>query len=569
MSKDAPWLKHYGEVPKSIEYPDCTMVEAVMKTAKIHPELTAYSFLGRKRSYSGLVSDIERVARAFKALGIKPGERVMIYLPNIPQAVECIYALNLIGAVAVMVHPLSSEGETAFFIKNSKCRAVVALDQFYGKFAAISSEVRPEFLILTGVKDALGPIKRVGFALTEGRKIEKVPKSAPVIFWKDFLKGADPAIDPREERDARDCAVILYSGGTTGTMKGILLSNLNFNALALQTIAMGNCVSAGDKMLTVMPIFHGFGLGICVHTALVAGCHCILVPRFNVKSYAGLIRKQRPNCIAGVPTLFEALLKGEDLKGADLSCLKGVFSGGDSLSVELKKKFDAFLKENGAKVRIREGYGLTECVTASCLTPYHIEKEGSIGLPFPDTYYKIVRVGGTEALPPGEIGEICISGPTVMLGYDDMPEETANTLRVHPDGRVWLHTGDLGSMDEDGFVYFKQRIKRVIISSGYTIYPSQLENVIDSFKGVKMSCVIGVPDPYRMQRPKAFVVLEEGVKPTEEFKKALVEHCRRNIARYAMPKEFEFRDSLPKTGVGKIAYTQLEAEEAAKLKSSN
>ena len=337
MSKDAPWLKHYGDVPKSIEYPDCSMVEAVLKTAKIHPELTAYSFFGRKRSYRDFASDIERAARAFKALGIKPGERVMIYLPNIPQALECIYAVNLIGAIAVMVHPLSSEGETAFFIKSSKCRAVVALDQFYGKFAAISSEVRPEFLILTSVKDALSPVKRIGYALTEGRKVEKAPQSAPVIFWKDFLRGGNAATDPREDRAPHDCAIILYSGGTTGTMKGILLSNLNFNALALQTLAMGNCVSAGDKMLTVMPVFHGFGLGVCAHTALVAGCHCILVPRFNVKSYAGLIKSERPNCIAGVPTLFEALLKGEDLKGADLSCLKGVFSGGDSLSVELKE----------------------------------------------------------------------------------------------------------------------------------------------------------------------------------------------------------------------------------------
>lgn len=566
MSKDAPWLKHYGEVPASIEYPGCTMAEAVLNTAKIHPGLTAYSFLGRKRSYRDFASDIERTARAFKALGIEPGDRVMLYLPNVPQALECIYAINLIGAVAVMVHPLSSEGETAFFIKNSKCRAVVALDQFYGKFAAVRDEASPEFLILTSVKDALSPVKRIGFTLTGGRKVEKVPRRAPVMLWKDFLRGGDSAENPREKRGPNDCAVILYSGGTTGTIKGILLSNLNFNALALQTLAMGKCVSAGDKMLTVMPVFHGFGLGVCVHTGLVAGCHCILVPRFNVKSYAGLIKKQRPNCVAGVPTLFEALLKGEDLKGTDLGCLKGVFSGGDSLSIELKRKFDAFLKENGASVGVREGYGLTECVTASCLTPYNLEKEGSIGLPFPDTLYKIVSAGGADSLPPGEVGEICISGPTVMLGYEDMPEETASTLKVHSDGRIWLHTGDLGMMDENGFVYFKQRMKRMIVSSGYSIYPSQLENVIDAFRGVKMSCVIGVPDPYKMQRPKAFVVLEEGVTPTDEYKHALNEHCRKNIARYAMPKEFEFRDSLPKTGVGKIAYTQLEAEEAAKSK---
>jgi len=566
MSKDAPWLKHYGEVPETIDYPDCTMAEAVLKTAEIHPDLTAYSFMGKKTIYSVFASDIKRTARAFRALGIAPDDRVMLYLPNVPQALECLYAVNLIGAVAVMVHPLSSEGETAFFIKNSKCRAVVTLDQFFGKFAAVSGEASPEHLIVTSVKDALSPVKRLGFALTEGKKVEKIPRRAPVLHWQTFLRGGNSPEEPVQKRNSRDCAVILYSGGTTGTTKGILLSNLNFNALALQTLAMGNCVEAGDKMLAVMPVFHGFGLGVCVHTALVAGCNCILVPRFNVKSYAGLIKKQRPNCIAGVPTLFEALLKGEDLKGTDLSCLRGVFSGGDSLSVELKKKFDTFLKENGAPVGVREGYGLTECVTASCLTPYNLEREGSIGLPFPDTLYKIVAVDGTDELPPGEVGEICISGPTVMLGYEGRPEETSNTLKTHSDGRIWLHTGDLGMMDEDGFVYFRQRIKRMIVSSGYSIYPSQLENIIDSFKGVKMSCVIGVPDPYRIQRPKAFVVLEDGVPPTEEYKNALIGYCRRNIAKYAMPKEFEFRDSLPKTGVGKIAYTQLEAEEASKTK---
>ena len=253
------------------------------------------------------------------------------------------------------------------------------------------------------------------------------------------------------------------------------------------------------------------------------------------------------------------------MNGVDLSCLEGVFSGGDSLSVELKKKFDAFLKNHNAKVRVREGYGLTECVTASCLTPKDFEREGSIGLPFPDTFYKIVKLQTEERLPYGEEGELCISGPSVMLGYVNHPEETAQTLKTHGDGRVWLHTGDLGKMDADGFVYYSQRIKRMIVSSGYNIYPGQLENAIDEHEKVLLSCVIGVPDSYKGQKVKAFVVLRDGVEPSEKVRLELIEHCKKKIAKYAMPYDIEFRGELPKTLVGKVNFKVLEEEELKKM----
>ena len=317
-------------------------------------------------------------------------------------------------------------------------------------------------------------------------------------------------------------------------------------------------------MLSVMPIFHGFGLGIGIHTALVGGAKCILVPNFNIKTYAKLLKTKHPNFIPGVPTLFEALLRTQDLEDLDMSFLMGVFSGGDSLSVELKHKVDAFLRAHKAKVQIREGYGTTECVTASCLTPVDYARDGSIGIPFPDTYYKIVAPGTTDEVPSGTEGEICICGPTVMSGYLDNPEETVQTLRRHADGHIWLHTGDLGSMDADGFVYFRQRIKRMIITSGYNVYPSQLENIIDGHEKVLISCVIGVKDPYKMQRVKAFVVLRPGYEPSEAIRQELFAYCRERIAKYAMPYEIEFRDELPKTLVGKVAYRVLEEEEEAK-----
>ena len=239
-----------------------------------------------------------------------------------------------------------------------------------------------------------------------------------------------------------------------------------------------------------------------------------------------------------------------------------MFSGGDSLSVELKKKLDAFLEAHNATIRVREGYGTTETVTACCLTPSHIYKEGSIGLPFPDTYIKIVEPGTDEELPYGQEGEILLAGPTVMREYMNHPEETAQTLRDHADGLTWVYTGDLGYMDEEGFVYFKGRAKRMIVTSGYNVYPAQLENILDAHELVQMSCVIGVPDPYKMQKVKAFVKLAPEAEPTEETKKILLDYCREHIAKYAMPYDIAFKEDMPKTLVGKVAYRALEEEEA-------
>ena len=561
----APWLKSYGEVPFHLEYPDRTMFRQLCWAAEQYPDITAYEFMGKTTSYRQMIADIEAAARAFRAAGIGDGDRVTICLPNCPQAVSAFYALNMIGALANMVHPLSAAGEIKFYLEKSRSKACLTLDQFYPKLMQVRETTDLPLLIIAQIKDALPPLKKLGFALTQGRKLPKVATTAATVLWKDFIaKGESFKGQVETVHDCHDPAVILYSGGTTGTTKGILLSHLNFNALAYQTIQMDNSYAVGDKVLAVMPMFHGFGLGISIHTFLGMGGTCLLVPRFTPQTYAKLIIKQRPNYIAGVPTLYEALLSNEEMADVDLSCLKGVFSGGDSLSVELKKKFDSFLLSHGAKTQIREGYGTTECVTASCLTPYHLSREGSIGVPFPDTYYKICRVGTTEEVPYGEEGEITLTGPTLMLGYLDDPEETADTLRVHADGRTWLHTGDLGVMDEDGFIYFRQRIKRMIITSGYNVYPSQLENIFDAHEKVLMSCIIGVPDQRKMEKVKAFVQLMPGVPQTDAVKEELMDYARQHIAKYALPYDIEFRDSLPRTLVGKVAYRQLEEEEAEK-----
>lgn len=564
ITAKTPWKDYLGDVPMHLDYFEGTMFEAVAKIAETYPEYVAFDFMGKPTTYKELVENILQCAKGLRALGIRENDKLTIAMPNCPQAIYLFYAVNLVGGIANMIHPLSAEKEINFYLKESGSVAAVTLDQFYPKVQRARQGTDAGTLIIASIADALSPIVKVGYALTQGRKTEKLPKDAPVVRWKDFLRLSRSTDDPKVARTADAPAVILYSGGTTGTTKGIVLTNKNFNALGQQVIATNPMFRPGDKMLAAMPIFHGFGLGVCIHTMLTQGGRCILVPRFTPKSYAHDLVKHRCNFIAGVPTLYEALLRLPDMEGADLSCLKGVFSGGDSLSIELKKKFDKFLYDHKATIQVREGYGTTETVTACCLTPTHIYKEGSIGLPFPDTYIKIVEPGTDKELPYGQEGEILLAGPTAMKEYAHHPEETAQTLQPHDDGLTWVYTGDLGTMDEQGFVYFKGRAKRMIVTSGYNVYPAQLENILDAHDLVQMSCVIGVPDPYKMQKVKAFVKLVPDAQANDGTKKILLGYCREHIAKYAMPYDIEFREELPKTLVGKVAYRVLEEEELKK-----
>ena len=559
-----PWFSTAGEVPVSLSYYNGPIVDTIEATAKARPDLFAYNFFGNKVTYRAFIGQIHEAAKALCALGIKPRDRVTICMPNTPQAIILFYAINRMGAVANMIHPLSGEEEIVGYLNNSQSVLCLTLLQFYPKFEKIRSRLRLKNLLLCDITDGLAGVKKVLYPMTR-KHVARLPKNADVLLWKDFIRAGKKYPGAYiHHGSGMDVAAILYSGGTTGTTKGILLSNLSFNALAKQTGTAGNCIVPGNTCLAIMPIFHGFGLGVCINTMLYWGITAILVPQFDTKSYCKLLDQYKPNYIAGVPTLFEALLRMEDAQKLDMSQLMGIFSGGDSLSVELKNKVDAFLKSHGSTEQVREGYGTTECVTACCLTPRFTHREGSIGIPFPDTYFKICTPATHDEVPYGTMGEICISGPSVMLGYMDHPKETMQTLQQHEDGLVWLHTGDLGTMDENGFVYFKQRLKRMIVTSGYNVYPSQVENVIDAHPDVLMCTVIGVKDDYRMQRVKAFVVLKPGIEATQAIQKQLLDYCSARLPKYALPRELEFRTELPKTLVGKVAFTVLEKEEAAK-----
>ena len=573
-------MKYYDptQTRGTIDYPDVSVYQIVKTTSERVPDKIAYEFQGKFTDYKTFMKKVDHAAACLYKMGVRKGDTFMICMPNCPQAVHVFYGVIKCGGIATLIHPLSAKKEIEDFLKISEAKYALTLDAFCNNFIAVKENTKLEKLIVVSIKEELPFFASIGYSLTLGRKVPKHPAKDYLYEWKKFLSLADSDDIPVPENKGKDPSVMLFSGGTTGTPKGIVLSNLNMNATALGTLAVSGCmpchidtvlekgiaeyVKKRDYIvLSVMPMFHGFGLGVGIHTFFTIGGRCILVPSFTPDSFAKLIVKKRPNFIAGVPTLYEKMITSPIMKDADMSCLEGVFVGGDALSMETREKVDGYLKSHKCKTILREGYGLTESVTATCLTPPNYYRPGGIGIPFPDVLFKIVKIGTQETLPYGEEGEICISGPNIMIGYYNNPKETAETLRVHEDGRTWLHTGDVGMMDSDGFLYFKQRYKRMIIKSGYNIYPSQLENVINKYEGVKSSCVIGIPDPVKQQIVKVFLVLEDGYTADERFMEGLKAHCRDNIAGYAQPKEFEVIDEMPTTKVGKIAYRELEALE--------
>lgn len=546
-------------------YPETTMFGAVELSAKKFPDAPAYDFMDKITSFKDFMSKIESAAKAFLSFGIKQDDAVTICMPNTPQAIICLYALNRIGAVANMVHPLSSQKNITFYLDFSESKMILTLDQFYTKVKCACEEAENRATIIVArIQDELPAVKSFLYKKFKNKENLKYPDDKTDITWADFIKCGSDILLPPIKYVKDKTSVILYSGGTSGTPKGIQLTDFNFNALGMQIAEICGCnLTYGCKFLSVMPIFHGFGLGIGIHTILENGAMCILIPQFTKESYAQVVLKKKPNFIAGVPTLFEALLRVDAFKNADLSFLIGVFSGGDALNYELKKRVDAFFKEHNANLQIREGYGLTECVTASCVTPVDKEKAGSIGLPLRDMTYKIVEPGTFTELSTGAKGEIIISGPTLMSGYMKNEEETEKTLRTDENGQTWLFTGDLGSIDDEGFVFFHQRIKRMIITSGYNVYPSQIEKILDKHPDIDCSCVIGVPDPYKMQKIRAYISLKDGIDETEAEKDNILKYCSAYLDIYEMPSEIIFRRELPKTLVGKVAYHTLEKEALA------
>lgn len=567
---DRPWLSHYDPWFKpSLDYPEFTLYEGVEQAAQrfgTHPALT---FMGRHIDYTALIEKIDQAAGSLKKLGLRPGTVATICLPNTPHAVIFFYAVNRLGGICNMVHPLTPTEELAHYIRTTESDFLIILDAFLSQHTSMLEQSRIQKTIVCSIMDFLNLGLKIGFFLTKGRKIKGIPQHDFYIKWQTFMQQADQPESYRRAIDPHECAVYLHSGGTTGSPKTIMLSSHQFNVLAIQgPQIIGQSIDSFDptglSMVTILPLFHGFGLCMGLHTILINGMRAILVPQFSPDVLADVLIKEKPNYIAAVPTLFEGILKNEKLKQADLSCLKAVFCGGDSLPKDLKRRFDLFIHERGASCTLREGYGLTETVTVCAVNPMLDARAETVGVPLADTLMKVVKPGTQETVEQGEDGEFCVHAPTVMLGYLNDPEATEQTIQKHADGLRWVHTGDFGNMDEEGYFHFKQRIKRILKVSGIPVFPSQIEDVIATVPGVRLVCAIGVPHPHKMQVVKVFIVPDKDAPDEETLKKQIIERCQASLLHYAVPREIEIRDDLPRTKVGKIDFVSLERIEIEK-----
>lgn len=557
----APWKKYYSKKDRQVEIPDISLYKIIKEQALMNPSNVAIDYFGKKITYKNFIKEIDKAARSFRCYGIRPGDVVTICMPNMPEGVISFYALNKIGAIANMIHPLSAEEEIKNYLNEADSVMLVAVDICYEKIERILSETKVYKVILVSANDSMPKALSLGYTLTKGLKIRK-PKSMEVYtYWKDFIKKSELYNYEYEVKSKKDItSVILHSGGTTGIPKGIVLTNGNLNALALQVKIVFKDIVPGDKILAIMPIFHGFGLGVSVHSGFVLGAEVVLVPQFSAKTFDNLVKRNKPQVIVGVPTLFEALLNNKGFNGMDMSYVKHFVSGGDSLTEKQNDSINEFLRNHGCNIKVEQGYGMTESVAATALAFGKANKPCTIGIPFPGNYFKIVAKGTQEEVKFGEVGEICVCGPTVMQGYYNNEKETNLVLQIHKDGNIWLHTGDIGSMDEDGVITYVQRLKRMIISSGYNVYPQQIEQVIETHPEVLKCTVVAMPHKYKVQVAKAYIVLKEGISPSGSLKKEIKELCEKNLSKFSIPYDYEYRKSLPKTLIGKVDYKQLERE---------
>ena len=564
----APWKKYYSKKEMEINPPNVSIYELNrMRSEKWHDK-TAISYFGTKYTYDEFNEQIDMTARAFRSQGIRKGDVVSILSANVPEALFAFYALNKIGAVANMLHPLLSENEIKQALQNYSTVMLIAMDITYSKLKNIIDDTEVYKTVIISAKDSMPLLMKIGYEVTQGRKVEKPKAKGNKIFeyWKDFIKhGENYSKEKYEVEIDRDTpAVILQSGGSTGTPKGIVLSNGNFNASTIQATHAYPDLCSDDIILGILPIFHGLGLEVGINDAFYVGAEVVLIPTFKAAEFDKLITKHKPTVLLGVPTLFEALTTNERMEGVSLSQLKYVIAGGDTFNKTRVNKINDFLHEHGAQTNMIQGYGMTEAVAAVCVDLRYASRPGTIGIPWPGSYLKIVKPGTDEEVPVGEDGEIVVCGPTVMLGYYNNEKETNDALRFHKDGNLWLHTGDIGSMDKDGFFSYKQRLKRMIVTSGYNVYPSQIEEVLEQHEAVLDATVIGVPHPYKVEVGKAYIALNKGYTANKKLKDELMELCKKNLAHYAIPKEWEFRKSLPKTIVGKVDFRKLQEENMEK-----
>lgn len=552
-NKEKPWIKYYTRTPESLNYYQGSMYDYVKESAIKNEKRTAYTYYGLGVSYRGFLRRVDRIADALTQFNIVENECVTICMPNTPESIALIYAINKIGAIANIIHPLSSTKDIKRALDETNSGVLFCSDSSMQN----ARDIKVKHFILVPNSTSLIKFKKMIYNIKESVNL-KLGKN--MISWSDFIsyKTLD---DPYKKRKANDPAAIIYSGGTTGKPKGIILSNLNFNAMALQTMNVCDGLNPGSSVLAALPIFHVFGLALCIHTTLVCGMTAILVPKINTKKINSELKKYKPNIFPAVPSLLTLSLKGADPGSSGLKDIKTVVVGGDYLSPQTKAEFEKFLKDHGSNGVVKVGYGLSEASGFCCSTAPIEEKyvqNGTLGVPNPDILVKAFEPNSDIEKSNNDIGEICVTGPTIFMGYINEDKETKNTLVKHTDGKIWLHTGDLGYIDKKGFVYYTSRLKRMIISNGYNIYPIELEEIIKKCKYVEDCTVVAVPHKIKSQTPKAVIVLKKDVEDTLAVRSEIRKYCMDNIARYAIPTEFEYRKDIPKTAIGKVAYRDLQ-----------
>lgn len=548
---------YIDKMPQNIRYFEGGLYDAVYEASCKWPHNTAIEYFDTQITYKDLIKKINKTAAALKALGAERGEKITICMPNTPEAVYMFYAINEIGAVANMIHPLSSEKEIEEYLNQAHSKIMLCVDIAYPKAEAIIKNTDVEQIIVVSATRSMDTIIRIIYKLTKGRK-NHIKKSQHLITWDKFLAKANRYIgNPHARVNATDDAVIMYSGGTTGKPKGIILSNLNFNAQALGAkYLVPELFKPEYSFMAFLPNFHAFGLGCCIHMPLYFGARTFLIPQFNPKKFKKYIKRYKIDILIGVPTVFDYLTKIK-FKKDDLKNVKFVVSGGDMISMSKKEAINDFLRAHGSKALIENGYGLTEASGGFIFSPRSVAEEpDTIGYPIPDNEVVIMDLKTKKPAKLGQDGEILVRGLSVMKGYLGKPKETAEAF-IKIGNKKYLRTGDIGYADERGVIHFRSRLKRMIVSNGYNIYPANIEDITLKCKDVAACAVVGREDKLRGEKVVVFIVPKANTSE-RTIRKDLNSIYKKYLARYEAPREIRFIDELPKTKLAKVDFKALE-----------
>ena len=560
-----PWLKYYDQKFIDQTVPDCSAFEYVCHQNKNHLPETAIDYYGRRITYADLIVNVKKTAAAFRAIGMKKGDIATVVSVMTPEVIYAFYAADMIGATLNLVDPRYSAEGIREYIEEVDSHLLICLNVAYERCHQAAKHTHVERVLVISPADSLPLHLAVGYKLTNP---DKNRYKSNVLHWKDFIAAGQNQSTNAEPYDPQHACVVVHTGGTTGSPKGVMLTDKDFNSIAQQFGAYEKLFRRGQKLMNIMPPFIAYGYACGVHLPLVLGLTVVIIPNLDPAKLGLLIWKHKPEHMFGVPAHYQQMAASPLLKNKDLSFIRNYAAGGDAITVGAEQTVDAFLKEHGVEFPLAKGYGMTEVSSAATAAAGTVNKVGSVGIPLVNTVVSVFEPGTENELPIGERGEICISGPAVMKGYYNKPDETAMLLHRHADGKLWAHTGDIGYMDEDGFVFLNSRIKRLIIRhDGFKVFPSMIENVISRHPAVQQCSVVGCTDRDHVQGrlPFVYVVLEpEADKKKRQIQRELRQLCREELPEYVQPVGYKFISEMPFTPIGKVDYRKLEEEITAR-----